>query len=364
MQPYIPRRRSRRRSISGRLVFAICGLVVTALVVGGVTQISRQSSSYDTTLNGSFASLGTAAATQSNATAAEFRSLMAHLQTESRPTLEVQLGNLVQQAASEEKLADSAVASPGLSRAQAELHTVFDQRATAMVAVRGALNGLLGLRPLPAVGSPNSSGSSVSSPILVSSSEAAIRMAQAGAQLIRSDRDYQAVRLTLRQARGHAALPRSVWVTNTQAWQAGAVDATVEQLAVSPVLAAAHRLVLGSVRLTPQVLPANAGENSVLPPTRSLTVTAVLTNLGTVGEAHASVEFTLTPELGGPTAGPVTHMRSVPLGIGDSEVLSPVTFKVKPGHQYQLTVAVVLPPGQTDVTQSSQSDDLQVAPST
>jgi hypothetical protein len=362
MQPYIPRRRSRRRSISGRLIFLICGLVVTALVVGGVTQISRQSGSYDATLNGSFAALGTSAATQSNVTAVEFRSLMTHLATESRPTLEVQLDNLVQQSAGEEKLADSAVASPALSRAQSELATAFRERASAMVAVRRALNGLLGLDPLPAVGSLNDSGSSVTTPTLVSSSDAALTMARAGAQLIQSDEDYRSVRQTLRRV--HATLPRSVWVANAQAWQAGAVDATVDQLAASPVLAALHRLVLGTVRLTPQVLPAVNGANAVLPPTRSLAVTAVLTNLGTVDEPRAAVEFTMTPELGGPSSGPVTTTRTVPLGMGDSEVLAPVTFKVKPGHQYQLTVAVVLPPGQADVTQTSQTDDLQVAPST
>ncbi|HEY2215617.1 MAG TPA: hypothetical protein VGH31_11210, partial [Acidimicrobiales bacterium] len=120
MQPFIPRRRSRRRSISGRLIFVICGLVLTALIVGGVTQIAPQSGPYDTTLNQSFASLGTAAATESNTTAVLFRSLMTNLATQRRPKLEVQLDELVQLTTRQATLAATAKASPELSRAQAE----------------------------------------------------------------------------------------------------------------------------------------------------------------------------------------------------------------------------------------------------
>ncbi len=363
MQPFIPRRRSRRRSISGRLIFLICGLVVTALIVGGVTQIGPQSGPYDTTLNQSFASLGSAAATESNTTAVRFRSLMTSLATQSRPKLEVQLDQLVQLTSRQATLAASAQASPALSRAQAEFADAFSERASAVLALRNALNALLGLRPLQIVGSP-AAGSLVAAPTLVSSVVVATRITNAGALLTQSDRNYHLARVALRQARGHGRLPASVWVTQAQEWQPATVNDTVDQVVASPSLASAPRLVLSTVRLTPQVLPANGGANAVLPPTSTVSVTAVMTNVGTVDEPRAAVEFTLTPEAGGTTAGPVSITRREALATGASGVLPTVSFKVKPGQQYQLSVAIVLPAGQTDVSQTSQAEDLQIAPST
>jgi hypothetical protein len=199
---------------------------------------------------------------------------------------------------------------------------------------------------------------------LVSSPVVATRMTNAGALLTQSDRNYHLARVALRQARGHGRLPVSVWVTQSQEWQPATVNNTVDQLASSPSLASAPRLALSTVRLTPQVLPAIAGANAVLPPTSTLSVTAVMTNLGTVDEPRASVEFTLTPEAGSTSTVPVSITRREALGTGTSGVLPAVSFKVKPGQQYQLSVAIDLPAGQTDVSQTSQSEDLQIAPST
>src|SRR5580704_12668127 len=98
MPPLIPRRRSRRRSVSGRMVLLICGLVVTALVVGGLTQVSRQSGPFEASQNRSFAALGTVVADKSNVTGAGLRHLMTTLQTQQRPQLQADLDGLVQQA--------------------------------------------------------------------------------------------------------------------------------------------------------------------------------------------------------------------------------------------------------------------------
>ncbi|HEY2215792.1 MAG TPA: hypothetical protein VGH31_12120, partial [Acidimicrobiales bacterium] len=239
----------------------------------------------------------------------------------------------------------------------------FSERASAVAAIRNALNALLGLRPLQIAGSP-SSQSLVVAPTLSSSVVVATRMTNAGALLTQSDRNYHLARVALRRARGHGRLPASLWVTQAEEWQPATVNDTVDQLASSPSLASAPRLVLSTVRLTPQVLPASAGANAVLPPTSTLSVTAVMTNLGTVVEPRASVEFTLTPEAGSVSNAPVSITRRLALATGASGVLPTVTFKVKPGQQYQLSVAIVLPAGQTDVSQTSQSEDLQIAPST
>ena len=52
------------------------------------------------------------------------------------------------------------------------------------------------------------------------------------------------------------------------------------------------------------------------------------------------------------------------LAAAGSVSLSPVSFTVKPGTSYQLTVAIILPEGQTDATGTSLSEVLQIAPST
>ena len=100
---------------------------------------------------------------------------------------------------------------------------------------------------------------------------------------------------------------------------------------------------------------------SVLSPTTQVVVQVVLSNLGSVDEPHASVQFQLTPQ---PTGTAVTITRTSGLAAAGSVSLPPVSFKVKPGSSYQLTVAVVLPAGQTDLTGTSLSEVLQIAPST
>ena len=90
-------------------------------------------------------------------------------------------------------------------------------------------------------------------------------------------------------------------------------------------------------------------------------VQVVLSNLGSVDEPHASVQFQLTPQ---PTGAAVTDHQDVgarrrrigqpPAGIVQGEA----------GHQLPATVAVVLPAGQTDQTGTALSEVLQIAPST
>jgi hypothetical protein len=83
--------------------------------------------------------------------------------------------------------------------------------------------------------------------------------------------------------------------------------------------------------------------------------------LGSVDERHASVQYVLTPQ---PTGTAVTVTRTAAIGATGSASLAPVSFRVKPGASYQLTVAIVLPAGQTDPSGSSLSEVLQIAPGT
>jgi hypothetical protein len=365
MLPRIPRRRSRRRSVSGRVVLLLCALAVTALLVGGVTQESRQSGRFDANQNRAFATLGSVVAVQSNATAADLRHLMATLQTQDRPALQVGLDGLVQQAQDEASRAAEIADPHSPAGVQADFAQVYSERAEAVSAVRSSIDGLLGMQPLPVAGAPGGDRSGAAAPALLSSTEASNRIAAAGALLIRADGEYRALRGSLERAVGHARLPASKWVTDAQVWEIGAVATQVDLVTASSTLAATHRLVLSTVRISPQALPSPNGSVtpgvSVLSPTTTVTVTVVLSNDGSVGEPHASVQYSMTA-LG--TGVAVTKSRSDALASGWSVTLSPVVFNVKPGHSYQLRVAIVLPAAQSDVTETSQTVNLQIAPST
>ena len=85
-------------------------MIVVALVVGGLTQVSRQSGGYDSNSNRTLASLGSVVADQSNASAAEVRTLVANLPSQSRQVLQQNLDSAVRQASDESSQADLAAA--------------------------------------------------------------------------------------------------------------------------------------------------------------------------------------------------------------------------------------------------------------
>jgi hypothetical protein len=364
MPPLIPRRRSRRRSLSGRLVLLICALIVTALLVGGITQVSRQSGPYDVSMNRSFAALGAVVADESTTTGSAVRHLMVTMRTQNRPGLQADLDRLVQQSDNQTRAASIGTPVPADGLAM-EFAAVFSERASAVRALRSSIDELLGMQPLPIAGSPAGERTEASAPTLLSSTAATNRIAAAGALLVRADASYQAVRHSLAREVGHARLPSSKWVPRAQLWQVGSVATAVDLVTTSPTLVATHRLVLRTVRLSPQVLPPPTGVTtanvSVLSPTTTVVVSVVLSDLGSVDEPHASVQFSMTPLLTGVA---VTKTRDTAVGIGQSVTMSAVTFEVKPGHSYQLTVSIVLPPAQTDSTETSVTDDLQIAPTT
>ncbi len=72
-----------------------------ALLVGGLTEVSRQSQGYDANSNRSLAAQGAVVAEQSNATASQVRSLINDMQTQTRQGLQAALDSAVQQTADE-----------------------------------------------------------------------------------------------------------------------------------------------------------------------------------------------------------------------------------------------------------------------
>jgi hypothetical protein len=100
---------------------------------------------------------------------------------------------------------------------------------------------------------------------------------------------------------------------------------------------------------------------SVLSPTSQLGVTTVLGNNGSADEPHASVRFSLANQSSGATA---TQVESAPVALGASVTLPTVSFRVKPGSSYVLTVSVILPAGQAETANTVVQQSLQVAPGT
>jgi hypothetical protein len=360
MSPLVAHRRSRRRSSSARVVALVSVVIVVALLVGGITQISRQSDPFNESVNRSFAVQGEVVVGESNATAASVRRLMGTMQDEDRLSLQAELDSLVTQSAQEAAQASALDAS---GQVQAEFAAVFADRAEAVDQVRTAVDGLLGLHPLPVAGAPGS-GTRVVTPALVSSTAATDRIAGAGRLLGRADRAYLAVRRALAGLAGHARLPASTWVTSATTGQLGAVATQVDLVVASSSLAVTHRLVIRAVSLTPPALPPPNGVAtptvSLLSPTTLVTLSVVLSNLGSVEEPHASVQFTLALQPAGATK---SMTRSAPLAASASVTLAPASFAVRPGHNYTLTVSVIVPPGQTDVTGASLTETLEIAPS-
>jgi hypothetical protein len=330
-----------------------------------VTQIGRQSGPFDVSVNRSFAAQATTVVQESNSTAVSVRRLVNNGQSSDRRSLQAAMDGVTAQADQEAAAADTLATPVAPGGVQGEFATVLSQRAQAVHDLCSALDGLLGMRPLPVAGSPEAEGALAARPTLLSSTRATDRIVVAGALLVRADRRYRALRRALTRLAGHPRLPPSRWITAASAWQPAPVAAEVASVSSSTTLAATHRLVLRVVTVTPPALPSPTGSAtpglSVLSPTTTVIVRVVVSNLGSVDEPHASVQVELTPQ---PTGTAVTITRRAGLAPAGSVSLSPASFKVKPGTNYQLTVAIVLPAGQTDAAGTSASEVLQIAPRT
>jgi hypothetical protein len=365
MPPRRPRRRARRRSQARPVVLLIAVVVVLAIVVGGLTQVSRQSQGYDANSDRALAAQGTVIADQSNATATMVRQVVDDLPTQTRQGLQAALDGAVQQTADESARANVAAGSTPLGQVATDFTTVFAERAQSMAQLRAAMYGFLGMQPIQPAGAPSdgtTAGSPAASPL--SAAQATDRVAAAGALLARSDALYRSVRRLLAAGTGHGRLPASVWVTHPQLWQLGSVAAQVDLVATSPTLAATHYVVLRSVRLDPPALPTPPGapaDVSVISPTTQVGVTVVLANQGSSNEPRVSVRFSLTDQTTNATTG---QLRTTALPLGASVTLPSVNLRVKPSTTYTLTVQVIPPDGQTITAGTAIQQALQVAPAT
>jgi len=342
----------------------VAATIVLALLVGGLSQVARQSQGYDANSDRTLAAQGSVLAEQSNATSRSVQSLMEDLPTLPRQTLQAVLDGAVQQTAALSQQAGAATGhTPG--SLGSELFAVFTERAQSMEDLRAALDGLLGMQSSPIAGAPPSAAAVPAAPGgSLSAAGAAGRITAAGALLSKSDALYSSVRRTLAESAAHARLPRSVWVSDPQLWRAGNVEGLVDRVATSPTLESSHDVVLRTVRLTPPLLPTpqgSAANVAVLSPTTVVGVTAVLANQGASGEPVVHTTFTLADQASGAT---VVKTETTALALDGSVTLPTVDFVVKPGTTYVLTVQVVLPPGQTLTAGTAFAEPLSVAPAT
>jgi hypothetical protein len=346
-------------------------MVVLAIVIGGLTQVSRQSAGYEAGSDRTLVAQGTVAAVQSNATAATVRKIVNNLPSQSRQAVQATLDDAVQQTSNEAARAQIASGSTPLGPAATQFVEVFAERAQAMTQLRAAVYGFLGMQPIAPAGAASASASastggtaSSGAAALLSATQATNRIAAAGSLLAHSDALYRSVRHALATDAGNGRLPPSVWVTNPQVWQLGSVAAQVDLLATSSTLAASHDVVLRTVRLNPPALPTPQGAPanvSIISPTSHITVSVVLANQGSSNEPHVTVHFTLADQTSGAT---ITQARTTPLALGASVTLPDVTMRVKPSTAYVLTVQLVLPAGQTLTANTVVQQALQVAPGT
>lgn len=364
MSPRRPRRRARRRSPAGPVILLVAVVIGLAFVIGGLTQVSRQSQGYDANSNRSLAAQGSVLAEQSNATSSQVRTLMNGLPQETRQGLQAGLDSAVQQVSEQAARAMLVASSSPLGSVATRFAAVFAERAQSMTELRAAVYGFLGMRPEAAAGSPADGSASTAPTVLLSATEATNRIATAGALLSHSDALYRSVRRSLATTPGHGSLPASVWVTDRQLWQVGVVAAQLDLVATSPTLAPTHNVVLRTVRLNPPALPTPQGAPStvsVLSPTSQLEVSVVVADEGTLDEPRASVRLSLANQSSGATA---TRVETAALNFGATAALPQVTFDVKPGTAYVLTVQVLLPAGQAQTAQTVFQQPLQVAPAT
>jgi hypothetical protein len=338
--------------------------VGTFLVIGGLAEVSNQSTGYDANTNRSLAALGGAVAVQSNTTSRQVRSLMSNLQGQIRQTLQTDLDNAVIAADGEAARAELAAGSAGPGTAAGNFAVVFEDRADAVSDLRAAVYGFLGMQPATTSGAPATDASATKPPALLSAGDATSRIAGAGDLLTRADQLYASVRAALKADPGHARLPGSVWITDPGQWQSGAVASQVDLMATSTTLQGTHYLVLRTIRLSPAPLPPSPTTptgTSILNPTTQLSVTVVLANQGTVDEPRPVVRMTLANSSSGSST---SHVSSASVASGRSVTLPDARFKVAPGTTYALTVSIDLPAGQTNTLGTATQETLEVAPAT
>ncbi len=342
------------------------GALVLALLIGGLAEAGRSSAPYRQAIDLSVADRATLVVADSTRTGAQLTALLDQMAGMSRLGLQQAMDALVDDAQSEADQAAALLPPDPSDGAGPPLVAVLAQRAQAVAGLRRTVDGVLGMAPLPLPGVPSSAGGTGATTNLISASVGSAQLVTVGQDLASADATYRQVRRQWAGLPGHPRLPASRWVTDPRLWDAGPVATLVEEITTSSSLLSTHQVQLISFHVRPDVVPPPPGSGPTpgqveVPPTSSLSVTAVVANLGQVGESGLGITATLAPVPGGRTA--ARHQR-IDLRPGGSVAVDFAPFSVSPGEAYVLSVTVSTPPGQLDPTGLSGALTVQVASAT
>ena len=137
-----PLERRRRRHPTPAVLAGVAAVLVVAVLVGGLFEVGRGSTSYHRDVNRSYAAQASLLVATSNQQGDQVRALMDDMPGLDRDTLESRLGSL---SAASAHLAASATALEPPAPTVGGLATALAERASALSQLRAAVDGLLTL---------------------------------------------------------------------------------------------------------------------------------------------------------------------------------------------------------------------------
>ena len=175
-------------------------VVVGVIVIASIAEINAQSGPYRQMVNRSFGALASPLVNASTQTGRDLATTMKQAAGAStnRNGLQQKLDQAVADASSQSSDAASLVPPSEVGSLDQQLVAVFAERAAAATSVRSAVDGLLGMTPLPAAGAPVSTSPTTAPP--VTATQATTLLSAAGAQISRADADFASVRRALARA--------------------------------------------------------------------------------------------------------------------------------------------------------------------
>lgn len=309
--------------LSAVVLPAALSAVVVGLVVGALVDIGPASGPYRRTIDRGYGALASSVSSESNGTGKALAGFMTEAPKLERLTFFTTLDALSAQAAAQAEELDAAAPPAPDAGAGTGCVSALASRASAVAAIRRALQGLLG-------------GTTGTMPIAVDS--AVTGLDSAATTLTQADAQWAACRRALRRAPGTAVVGASRWVTDARTWSPFALTELAEAVAASRTLMARPSLALSAVDLVPAPLPGSG--TAKVPSTSRLSVRVDVSNAGNVDEPGIAVRAVLS----GPGA---TTQLSAIVGVGAGHSLTIVLgpFAVAAGSAYTLDISAAPPSG-------------------
>jgi hypothetical protein len=151
-------------------------------------------------------------------------------------------------------------------------------------------------------------------------------------------------------------VPTSAWVADQSVWTTQAVTVFVTTLRSSTSLSPIHDLAVETF-VTDPVPVGNDNGSLVIPPTKGIQVSIVVADVGNQPEKHATVTATLHTDVSNTTE---TVRDFVDLTPGQQTALTIGSLHPLSGTTGTLTVAISPAPGQTDLTDNTLQERVEL----